>query len=159
MKRSLFFYVCLIFAAITLYSCGAEDTQLKRKIELELADKYPSVSANVLNGVATLTGTLESEEQKAEAGEIAKNVKYVRSVTNSIFVRTEEKEIEITPDEAITTMINEGLQNEGYTGLEVVVKDSIVTLKGEAKKADVSKIVQIANDAAPKQVINELTVK
>ncbi|MDU1904800.1 MAG: BON domain-containing protein [Dysgonomonas sp.] len=159
MKRSLFFYVCLVFAAVTLYSCGAEDPELKRKIERELADKYPSISASVLNGIATLTGTVESEEQKAEAGEIAKNVKYVRSVTNDIFVRIEEPEIVITPDEAMTTMISEGLNNQGYQGIVVTVSDSVATLKGEAKKADVKKIMQIVNDASPKKVINELTVK
>lgn len=159
MKRSLFFYVCLIFASIMLYSCGAEDTELKRKIEMELADKYPSISANVLNGIVTLTGTVESEEQKTEAGEIAKNVKYVRSVTNDIFVRIEEPEIVITPDQAMATMISEGLNNQGYQGIVVTVSDSVATLKGEAKKADVKKIMQIVNDASPKQVVNELTVK
>lgn len=159
MKRSLFYSVCLILACITLYSCGAEDTELKRKIEMELAGKYPSISADVLNGIATLTGTLESEEQKAEAGQIAKDVKYVKSVTNNIFVRTEEPEIQVTPDEAMTTMVNEGLTNQGYSGIMVTVNNGMITLRGDAKKADVERIMQIANDAKPTQVVNELTVK
>lgn len=160
MKTKFFICLCVLFAGVMLYSCSGDDVTIKQKIEQNLQEEgYPQISVSVLNGAVTLTGTVENEQQKAAAGEIAKGVKYVGSVANNIFVAPEEKVIEITPDEAFTTIINEGLQNEGYSGIVVTVMDSVVTLKGEAKRADVSKIMQIANDANPKQVVNELTVK
>lgn len=160
MKTKFFIYLCVFFAGIMLYSCASDDVTIKQKVEADLKeDGHPGVSVNVLNNVVTLTGTEETEAAKLKAGEIAKGVKYVRSVTNNIFVRPEEPLFDAEVDNKMMDTVNAALTAAGYQDIVVDIKDGEAKITGEVKKDDLEKVMQIVNEAGPKKVVNELTVK
>ncbi len=159
MKTRLFTYLCILFAGMMLYSCGSDDVEIKKKVEMEVQKEYAGITANSLNGIVTLTGTVDSEEAKTKAGEIAKGVKYVRSVTNNIYVKEPEPVVVETPDEVLAKAVNAALKAAGFDAVSAAVKDSVVTLSGDVKKADVVKIMQIASYVKPKKIDNQLKSK
>lgn len=159
MKTKFFISLCVFFMGMMFYSCASDDVTIKQKVEAELkADGHPEVSVNVLNNVVTLTGTEETEEAKLKAGEIAKGVKYVRSVTNSIFVRPEEPLFDAEADNKMMDAVNTAFEAAGLENIVVDISEGEAKITGEAKKDDVQKIMQIVNEAGPKKVVNELTI-
>lgn len=160
MKTKFLFYLCVFFAGIIFNSCASDDVTIKQKVEAQLKnDGHPDVSVTVLNYVVTLTGTEESEAAKLKAGEIAKSVKYVRSVTNNIFVRPEEPIFDAEIDNKMMNEVNAALTAAGFKDIVVDIKEGEAKITGEVKKADLEKVMQIVNEASPKKVVNELTVK
>lgn len=75
----------------------ATDTSIKAKIAAEVIDKMGSdvisIGADVYEQDVMLTGTVETAEQKAEAGKLAKGIEGVKTVYNEIRVvkKTDEK--------------------------------------------------------------------
>jgi osmotically-inducible protein OsmY len=67
------------------------DDQLSDTIRLRLANdqdvKGGALSVSVKAGVATLTGTLDTEKQKDKATKITKKVKGVQQVVNNITLK------------------------------------------------------------------------
>jgi len=138
------------------YSCKPSDEKLQKQVETVLSAAQSSVNGAVKDGVVTLTGTVESEEAKAAAESAVKAIKDIKSVTNNIEVKLP---VVINPDEVLSTTITTALTAAGYKDVKLAVDGGVVTLTGEAKKADLQKIMQIANEAQPKQVINQLKLK
>ena len=48
------------------------------------------------------------------------------------------------------------LDSAGFSGVKINIADSVLTLTGDVKKADLKKVLQIVNDLKPKKIINEL---
>jgi hyperosmotically inducible protein len=145
--------------AMGMTSCKSQekkDAEAKAKIEA-LA---PGVTVEVKDGVATLNGTLADDASKAAAETAAKGVDGVKSVVNNTTVTPPPPPpapVVINPDEALTAAATAAAKE--YTGVVVTVKDGVVTLTGEAKKADLPKLMQALNSIKPKKVENKLTVK
>jgi len=137
-------------------SCKPSDAKLQQQVTTALSAVDSSVSAAVKGGVATLTGTVSSEDAKTAANTAVAAIKGIKSVTNNIEV---ELPVVINPDQTLTNVITSALIAAGFTGVKLAVDDGVVTLTGDAKKADLVKIMQIANDAKPKKVINNLNLK
>lgn len=156
MKRSVLVYVCALLTGVMLYSCKPSDDKLQKAVETALTTANSAVNSTVKDGVVTLSGTVDSEEAKAAAEQAVKAVKDIKSVANNIEVKLP---VVINPDETLTTAVNSALSAAGFSGVTVAVKDGEVTLTGDAKKADLAKIMQAANEAKPKKVNNQLTIK
>jgi hyperosmotically inducible periplasmic protein len=62
--------------------------QVKIKLAGDHVVKGGGIGVNVVNGVATLTGSVELPKQKEKAAVVAKKVKGVKSVVNNIEVKT-----------------------------------------------------------------------
>ncbi len=152
----MIFCALALFAGITFYSCKPSDEKLQKEVTTALS-ATPAISSSVKGGVVTLTGIVESEEAKAAAESVVKSVKDIKSVVNNIEIKAPEPVI--NPDDTLTTTINEALASKGYKDITVSVKDGEVTLTGTAKKADLQKIMQIANESKPKKVINQIKIK
>ncbi|MDR3060245.1 MAG: BON domain-containing protein [Prevotella sp.] len=156
MKRLVLILTCALLSGAMFYSCKPSDEKLQKQVETVLSTVQSSVTATVKDGVATLTGTVESEEAKAAAEAAVKAVKDIKSVTNNIEVKLP---VVINPDETLSTTIANALTTAGFKDVKLAVDSGVVTLTGEAKKADLQKIMQIANEAQPKKVLNQLKIK
>lgn len=156
MKKVIFIITSILLSAVMFQSCKPSDAELQRNVNDALLATAPGVSATVKGQVATLEGTVESEEVKTAAGEAAKNTKNIKNVVNNIKV---VPPVVINPDDTLMENLTASLNGAGFTMVNVSVRNGEVTLTGEVKKADLKKVMQIANEANPKKVVNQLKTK
>ncbi len=154
MKAKFFLSACVVMLSVILVSCGPNDAKIQEEVTQKLTETTLPVTAVVEKGVVTLSGVVETEDQKVQAESTVAIIKGVKSVTNDITVTPPAPVI--TPDQALTTLVQEALTTAGFTTVAAVVADSAVTLTGEVKKADIEKVLQVVNALNVKQVVNEL---
>lgn len=151
----------LVYALIAILGFGAYSCQNDSKIQKELATALSIVQSDLTvefkDGVATLNGTVEDPDVKTSAENVAKVVKGVKSVVNNIQVK--EPVVVINPDETLQSTITAALALGGFKDVQVAIKEGEVTLSGDIKRNDLQKVMQIANEAKPKKVINQLNIK
>lgn len=154
-------HTALAFALVTGLSAGMISCKSQEKKDAEAKAKIeaaaPGVTVAVKDGVATLSGEMATDAAKAAAAEAAKKVEGVKSVVDNTTVTPPPAPVVINPDEALISAANEAVK--AFTGVTASVKDGIVTLNGEIKKAELSKLMQAVNAAHPKKVENKLTIK
>ncbi|NDV95632.1 BON domain-containing protein [Dysgonomonas sp. 521] len=156
MKRLVLILTCALLSSAMFYSCKPSDEKLQKQVETVLSAAQSSVTGTVKDGVVTLNGTVDSDEAKAAAEVAVKAIKDIKSVTNNIEVKLP---VVINPDEVLTTAITTALTAAGFKDVKLTVSEGVVTLTGDAKKADLQKIMEIANSAQPKKVLNQLKLK
>ena len=77
-------------AALAADKAVSDDTiydNVRRKLASDPLVKGGGLNVDVKQGVVTLTGTVETQRQKDKAARIAKKVKGVKSVVNSIALK------------------------------------------------------------------------
>lgn len=151
--------VLVLLLGVMLFSCKPSDEKLQTAVQTALTAAGSNVSSSVKEGVVTLSGTVDSEAAKIAAETAVKAVKDIKSISNNIEVKVPQAPVVINNDEVLTTAINAAITAGGFSDVTVSVKDGEVTLNGDAKKADLAKIMQIANEAKPAKVINNLNIK
>ena len=156
-KKNVIYVLCGLLSVFVVSSCKPNDAKLQQEVEMAIKAAYPEISAAVKEGVVTLTGEVDSQEIKAAAEAIAKSVKNIKSVANYVTIKAPV--VIINPDTEISNVITAALKAGGFEGIQAAVKDGEVTLTGDVKRADLQKVMQIANESKPKKVINELTIK
>ncbi len=156
MKKSVLFYVSALLISALMFSCTASDEKVQKEVNTALTAVNTNVNASVKDRVVTLTGVVESEESKMAAETAVRSVKDVKSVMNNIEVKAP---VVVNPDNEMTTKINAALAVGGFQDVKVSVNNGVVTLTGDVKRADLQKVMQIANEAQPRQVENKLNIK
>jgi osmotically-inducible protein OsmY len=146
------FFLLMATGFISLQACKPKDADIKTAVDTAIAS-VSGVSASVAEGVVTLTGTVASDEAKAAAETAAKAVKGVKSIANNISVVVPVISGDVVLNEAIKTAM------AAFTTVTAVAKDSVITLTGEIKRADLQKVIQTAQSLKPKKVENQLTIK
>lgn len=152
---------CLVFAALTL-SCskGPDDATITSGVKAKIAADSPAlanaVTVTTVEGVVTLTGAVDSEAIKTKVEQDAKSVAGVKSVVNSLTVKPP---ITFSDDSAIKNTIMANLATRKITGVTVEVVNGEVTLKGTIERAKLQDAMMAANDAKPKKVNNQMTIK
>ncbi len=161
MKKSFLIYICSLVSVFVFVSCSSSDSTVKHDVENALKTNYPYVNVSVNDQVVTLTGEVDTNEQRMAAENTAKTVKHVKSVVNNIDVRAAVQTPNITrsADEVLQTTIRSGYTLAGYNDVHVEVNDGEVILTGNVKRDDLQKVMQIANEANPKRVVNQLTIE
>lgn len=154
----------LFFINFSLFASDTDD-----RIESSAKESYvfktylmgDDVKFQSKNGVVTLTGTVSEESHKALAEETVANLPGVKSVDNELAVKGEvpaERSDAWLMAKVKTTL----LFHRSVSGLatEVMVKDGVVTLRGEAtSKAQKDLATEYAKDVeGVKDVNNEMTV-
>jgi hyperosmotically inducible periplasmic protein len=123
------------------------------------------IDVDTNGGVVTLTGTVQTQAEKAQAEQIAGNTEGVARVINNITVasnQTGENGAEVTAEDLlIRSKIRTRYVSEGIAGANIVVKDGVVTLKGDVAtpqaKARAESIARATSGV--KKVNNQLVVK
>ncbi|WP_298739579.1 BON domain-containing protein [uncultured Chitinophaga sp.] len=152
---------CLMFTGVCLFACKPNDSKLQQAVNEKLT-ATPGVSATVQDGVATLSGDVSDETAKQTAEDAAKNVKGIKSVVNNINVQVPlppPPPVAMNPDDMLKKSLDSSFSAAGYSGVTVSVSNGEVTLEGTAKKSDLRKIMQTAQEAKPKKVKNNLKLQ
>jgi hyperosmotically inducible protein len=170
--RKLFLAVIPVILAGALAGCSdtnksPEVTDNIRKSLDQAGYKDVSVSQDREKGVVTLTGTVPTEGDKAQAESIAKSSAGSQVVADQISVRppgneSDAKTVDSDTDKAIEKKLDAVLvKNKLDRGVKYDVKNGVVTLKGDvpsqARRTQVEKLAKTVPDV--KQVVNELEVK
>jgi hyperosmotically inducible periplasmic protein len=114
------------------------------------------VNAETKDGVVTLTGTVDNDSAKSQAEQAAKSVASVKSVVNNLTVKPP---ITVSDDTKIKSAVEAGLAKYNVKGVTADVTDGQVTLTGEIPRAKLQDAMKAANEANPKKVNNQLTIK
>jgi len=129
--------------------------------------KAVSVTQDRDKGVVTLSGSVASDADKAQAESIATSIATGQVVSNQIAVvppgaEVEAKAVNSDLDAGIEKNLDAALiQNKLHKGVKYEVKNGVVTLTGEvssqSKRAQVEKVASTVPNV--QQVVNELQVK
>src|SRR4051812_29849349 len=162
-NRSLLMVVALLIS-VFLFSCQPSDSTVQQGVNEKLAGT-PGVTAEVKGGVVTLNGEVSDDAAKTSAEESVKSVSGVKSISNNVMVQapvpapTPPPAAALSPDGTLKNTLDSAYKADGYSEVTVAVSNGEVTLEGNAKKADVKKIVATAQEAKATKVNNKLTVK
>jgi hyperosmotically inducible periplasmic protein len=170
--RKLFFAMVPVILAGALAGCSdtnkSPDVADSIRKSLDLAGyKDVSVSQDREKGVVTLTGTVATESDKAQAESIAKSGAGAQVVADQIAVRppgneSDAKAVDSDVDQAIGKNLDALLvKNKLQKGVRYDVKNGVVTLKGDvpsqSRRSQLAKLALTVPNV--KQVVNELEVK
>lgn len=147
-----------IISSVTFVSCKPKDADIQKNVATAVA-AYPGVSVTVADGVATITGEVADEATKAAIETAAKAVKGVKSVSNSLTIPPPPPPVVINPDETLQQTVGAAISALNLPKVTAAVKDGVVTLTGEIKRADLPTLMQKLNEMKPKSIENKLTIK
>ncbi|QNL50127.1 BON domain-containing protein [Olivibacter sp. SDN3] len=90
--------LCLSLTSCT--SKSLKDQRAEQQIEYIL---LPETHIEVVDGVATFTGTFPDEASRDEAERTAKGIKGIKSVINNATIASSSPEVQLTSDTTATT--------------------------------------------------------
>lgn len=163
MKKLLtaFLVLAISASAISLSSCKKKlkDADIKAAIETALkADPMAAgTMVDVKDGVATISGECKDDMCKAACEKMVTAVKGVKSVVNNCTVAPPPAPVEIAADDPLTQAVKDALT--AFPGVTATVKDGIISLAGEIKKADLQKLMMVLQGLKPKKVDPSALVK
>jgi len=156
-KAALFFCVVALLGACQK---GPDDAALTTSVKAQMAAQSQALASMVnvetKEGVVTLTGTVDNDAAKRQAEQAAKGVANVKSVVNNLSVKPP---IVVSEDPKIKSAVEAGLAKYDVKGVTANVADGQVTLTGEIPRAKLQDVMKAANEANPKKVVNQLTIK
>jgi hyperosmotically inducible protein len=151
---------CLFLAAFLGCSKGPDDATITTAVKTKIAVGSPAlanaVTVTTTEGVVTLTGAVDSDAIKSKVEQDAKSVEGVKSVVNNLTVKPR---ITFSEDSTIKNTVMANLAGKKITGVTVEVANGEVTLKGTIERAKLQDAMIAANDAKPKKVNNQMTIK
>lgn len=153
--------ILFALAASVLTACGPKDEQIAEMAKSAINAIAPNVGVDVKEGKLSLSGEVESDEIKAQIETAAKAIKGVKEIANGLTVKPKgptPQELAAMADTAMGTAISQTLGAFNIAGLTASVKDSVITLTGTVKRAQLMEIMKAANDLGPKKVENQLTI-
>ncbi|WP_177192016.1 BON domain-containing protein [Chitinophaga arvensicola] len=152
----------LIFMSTLLFACRPSDTELKKEVNEKLS-LIPGITADVKNGVVILTGEVSDEVAKSAAEDALKDLKGVRAVQDSITVKAPVIAAPApavpNPDELLKKSLDSVYAANGFNNITVTISAGEVTLDGTAKRKQLRKIVQLAQQSGTKKVTNNIQIK
>ncbi|WP_246485166.1 BON domain-containing protein [Chitinophaga qingshengii] len=161
MNRKSLAIALLMVMGMFFFACKPSDSKIQQAVNEKLST-IPGITAEVKSGVVTLSGEVTDDAAKAAAEEALKGVSGVKSVTNNITVKAPEPTpapVTINPDDVLKKTLDSAYAAAGFSTVSVAVANGEVTLTGEAKKSDLRKIMQTAQESKPKKVNNNLKLK
>ncbi|MEP6926519.1 MAG: BON domain-containing protein [Ginsengibacter sp.] len=155
------FFVIFLMTSTLLFSCKPKDSDIQANIE-EKMKSMPGISVTVNDGVATLTGECKDEAAKDEATASAKDVKGVNSVVNNCSVTpapavVQQAPVVVNADAALMSGVTDATKD--FPTVKTDVKDGVITLTGDIKRADLKNLMMSLNTLKPKKIENKLTIK
>ncbi|GAA3968673.1 hypothetical protein GCM10022246_21770 [Pedobacter ginsengiterrae] len=154
MKTTKFLMSAVIAATLFLASCKPKDADIQAAVQ---AKEPAGITVVVAKGDVTLTGEVADDAAKAKAEEIAKAEKGVKSVINSLTIKPAQAPVVISEDTTLTKNVADATKD--FPTVKTEVKDGVVILTGEIKKASLITLMQHLSALKPKKIENKLTVK
>ena len=154
MKTTKFLMSAVIAATLFLASCKPKDADIQAAVQ---AKDPAGITVVVAKGDVTLTGEVADDAAKAKAEEIAKAEKGVKSVINSLTIKPAQAPVVISEDTTLTKNVADATKD--FPTVKTEVKDGVVILTGEIKKASLITLMQHLSALKPKKIENKLTVK
>ena len=162
------YQIAALTAALLVSGVAVQADERDDRIEAAFKDSYTyrshlrnqDVSVDVKNGVATLSGRVENEDQKRLAEDTARGLEGVTSVDNRLKLANEPKE---SSDDWIALKVRSALlfhKDVGIRDTDVQVLNGVVTLTGVASSdAEKALATEYAQDIkGVKRVDNQLKV-
>ena len=153
MKTTKFLMSMVIATTLFFVGCKPKDADLQAAIQ---AKEAAGITVAVAKADVTLTGEVADDAAKVKAEEIAKAEKGVKSVINSLTIE-QEKPVVIAEDPILTKNVADATKD--FPTVKAEVKDGVVLLTGEIKKASLITLMQHLSALKPKKIDNKLTVK
>ena len=166
LRKILLSSIVLVSLSILLFSCGTKDADIQSAVvtTLKANSDLSGLTASVKDGVVTLSGETKSESYKAQAEEIAKSVKGVKNVINNSTVAAPPPPpvapapVVIAVDEALIKAVSDIIKD--FPGVKAEVKEGVIILTGEIKRASLQKLMPMLHSLKPKSIDNnKLTIK
>ena len=158
--RLLSVFVLTLALTASVSSCKkVSDADLKAAVETVLAssDANGAVIVDVKDKIATLSGVVETDSAKTLLETATTAVKGIKSVVNLVEVTPPAPDFTAI-DAAIQTGLTDALKD--FKKANATVKDGVITLKGEIKKADLVTLMQTLSSLNPVQILTDsITVK
>ena len=155
MKLNHLTTVILSVGLMLMISCKGKpkDADIQATVTTAL-QATPGVTADVKDGVVTLSGTVNSDADKTAAEAAATAAKDVKSVTNNIMVTPPppppSEPVAVTADDSLKSAVA-GIVKD-FPGIQADVKEGVIIITGEQKAAR-WKTLKMALDALkPKKV-------
>lgn len=153
--------VLSLAVVLFLGACGGKsdaDLQTAADTALKANPATSSVTVEVKDGVATISGEVEDDAAKAAAATAAQ-IEGVKSVTNNITVKPKPTPTASADDSTVKTKMEEALKKKGCDGATVEVKEGVATVRGSVATAKYPECVMATQEAGAKKVENQLGKK
>lgn len=154
MKTTNLLMSTAIAAMLFFASCKPKDAAIQAAIQ---AKEAAGITVAVTKGDVTLTGVVDDEATKAKAEEIAKAEKGVKSVINNLTIKPVAAPVVIAEDPVLIKNVADATKD--FPTVKAEVKDGVVVLTGELKKASLITLMQHLSALHPKKIDNKLTIK
>ncbi|MEO7265101.1 MAG: BON domain-containing protein [Ferruginibacter sp.] len=152
----------LISCCLWISSCAPKDSSVKENVETKLKTNQPTATVMVMvnDGVATLSGEVDSDAAKADAEKMAHDSKGVKSVVNNITVKVPEplaSPVVVSMDAPLQQGVQDATKD--YPTVTATVIDGVITLNGTLAKTKLQPLMMSLNALQPKKIENKLTLK
>lgn len=146
----------LMGSALMFGSCKEKDATIQTRVDETVRANQTASNTTVMvnDGVATLSGEVESEAARMEVENMVKGTKGVKSVVNNITVRAADPVV-ISGDGALESGVRDATKD--YPGVTATVMNGVVTLNGTIEKSKLPDLMMSLNSLQPKQIENKLT--
>ena len=166
MKKNYLFRVMLVLlpaAALFLSACKGGDAKIKEAITAaqKTNTDLAALTTDVKDGVVTLTGSLRNDDAKASVDAMVKNIEGVKQVIDNATVTPPPPPppapVVIAADDPLTKEVADATKD--YPTVKTEVKDGVITLTGDIKRASLTKLMMTLHTLHPKKIDNQLTIK
>jgi len=154
MKTTKLLMSMVIATTLFFVGCKPNDAAIQAAIQ---AKEAAGITVAVAKGEVTLTGEVDDEATKAKAEEIAKAEKGVKAVINNLTVKPADVPVIIAEDSTLIKNVADATKD--FPTVKAEVKDGVILLTGEIKKASLITLMQHLSALKPKKIDNKLTVK
>ena len=154
MKTTKLMMSVAVAATLFFSGCKPKDVDIQAAVQ---AKEASGIAVAVSKGEVTLTGEVADEAAKATAEQVAKAEKGVKSVINNLTVKPAEAPVVIAEDTTLQKNVADAVKD--FPTVKADIKDGVVTLTGEIKKASLITLMQHLSALKPKKIDNKLTVK
>jgi osmotically-inducible protein OsmY len=150
--------VAIFACSLLLFSCKPSDSAIAESVKSKVSAVTQGLAVDVKDGVVTLSGEVADDATKAAVESALQGIKGVKSIVNNITVPPPPPPVQINPDDVRRNAIDAAFAAKGIKGITATVSNGEVTLTGDVKKADLARVMQVANEAKPRKVTNQMKI-
>jgi hyperosmotically inducible periplasmic protein len=151
-KKEMRRYLVLV-VSVLFFGCKSKDKDIKQSIAVGTKEElmFAGVNYTVRNGVVTLTGNCPGEELKNKMIKRVLSTSGVKNVVDRVAIGP----VVLDQDFVLKQKVDSVLSR--YAGAASSVKNGVVYLSGDVKKAEAEKLLQSLNKLPLGSIVNNIT--